>query len=191
MNIGTQLRLRPFVSSDGMIRMEVHPERSTGALDVNGIPQTNTSEVTTNIMVRDGTTIVIGGLMDTEIEQQVQGIPFLMDLPLLGSLFRHTTNTTTKRELVVILTPYICRPECPEATNYLGRPRALGLDERVSKGRWPKRRTVPASTKSPRLGQTVRNRRPATLPKQRGLAAAALACRRRARPALAPGKKPI
>ena len=97
MNVGTQLRLRPFVSSDGVIRMEVHPERSTGQLDANGIPQTNTSEVTTNIMVHDGTTIVIGGLMDTEIDKTVQGIPFLMDLPLLGALFRHTTSTTTKQ----------------------------------------------------------------------------------------------
>jgi type IV pilus secretin PilQ/predicted competence protein len=131
MNIGTQLRLRPFVSSDGMIRMEVHPERSTGDIDANGIPQTNTSEVTTNILIHDGTTVVIGGLMDTEIEKTVAGIPFLMDLPVLGTLFRHTTNTTAKKELVVILTPHICRPECPEATNYLGRPRALGLDERV------------------------------------------------------------
>lgn len=132
MNVGTQLRLRPFVSSEGLIRLEVHPERSYGAVDKDGIPQTNTSEVTTNIMVRDGATIVIGGLMDTEVEQQVVGIPFLMDIPWIGAIFRETISSTIKRELVVILTPHICKPECPEATNYLGRPRSLGLDNRVS-----------------------------------------------------------
>jgi general secretion pathway protein D len=144
MSVGTQLRLRPFVSADGIIRMEVHPERSAGALDINGIPQTNTSEATSNIMVREGTTIVIGGLMDTEIVKKEEGIPFLMDLPLLGNIFRHTNTTTTKRELVVILTPYICRPECPEATNFLGRPNALGLDARVSERPLAERKDAPS-----------------------------------------------
>jgi general secretion pathway protein D len=131
-SIGTQLRLRPYVSNDGIIRMEVHPERSTGAIDGNGIPQTVTSEVTSNIQVFDGQTLVIGGLIDSEVEAQVQGLPFLMDLPLLGTLFRHTNNKTTKRELIVILTPYICNPRCPDATNFLGRPRSLGLEDRTS-----------------------------------------------------------
>ena len=126
LNTGTQLMLRPFVSSDGMIRMEIHPERSTGALDANGIPQTNTSAMTSNVLIPDGVTIVIGGLIDTEVDKNWTGLPFLSRIPLFGYLFRNTVDNTTKEELVVILTPHIVRPECPEATNYLGRPQSLG-----------------------------------------------------------------
>ena len=114
LNVGTQLRFRPFVSSDGWIRLEVHPERSTGEIDTNGIPQTNTSQVTTNVMIPDGATIVIGGLMDTEVDTNWQGVPFLSRIPLLGYLFRHTIDDTPKKELVVLLTPHIWKPQCPE-----------------------------------------------------------------------------
>jgi len=131
MPIGTQLQLRPFISSDGMIRMEVHPERSTGFLE-SGLPQTNAAEVTTNVMVPNGTTIVIGGLIDTQVERTDNGIPLLMELPVIGGLFRETEKTTTRRELVVILTPYIWRPETPSALNQLGCPRSLGLADRVA-----------------------------------------------------------
>jgi type IV pilus secretin PilQ/predicted competence protein len=131
LNVGTQLRLRPFVSADGWIRMEIHPERSTGVIDSKGIPQTNTSQVTTNVMIPDGATIVIGGLIDTEVSKDWEGIPFLSRIPLLGYLFRHTIDDAPKKELVVILTPHIWKPQCPDALNYLGRPRALGLEARV------------------------------------------------------------
>jgi type II secretory pathway component GspD/PulD (secretin) len=72
LDVGTLLLVRPFISSDGMIRMEIHPERSSGNL-VNGIPQTNTAQVTTNV----------------------------------GVLFRERNQTTTRTELIVLLTPRI------------------------------------------------------------------------------------
>ena len=131
MNIGTQLRLRPFVSSDGMIRMEIHPERSTGELDSNGIPQTDTAQVTSNVLIPDGATIVIGGLFDNQLDDNWEGLPLLSRLPWVGILFRHTMTATTKTELIVILTPHIWRPECPQGLNYLGPPRSLGLERRV------------------------------------------------------------
>jgi type II secretory pathway component GspD/PulD (secretin) len=59
-------------------------------------------------------------------------LPLLSRLPWVGALFRETSTDTTKKELIVILTPHIWRPECPEHLNYIGRPRSLGLDTRVS-----------------------------------------------------------
>ncbi|NLF08194.1 MAG: hypothetical protein GX594_09475 [Pirellulaceae bacterium] len=132
MDTGTLLRLRPFISSDGMIRMEIHPERSSGFLDINDVPQTNTAQVTTNVVVPDGATIVIGGLMDNEVQVEYQGLPFLSRLPWIGSLFRDTVTKRQKKELIVILTPHIWRPETPERLNHIGPPRALGLESRVS-----------------------------------------------------------
>ncbi len=164
MNIGTQLRLRPFVSSDGMIRMEIHPERSTGELDSNGIPQTNTSQVTTNVMIPDGTTIVIGGLIDTEVDKNWVGIPFLSRIPLLGYLFRNTIEDTPKKELVVLLTPHIMRPECPEALNYLGRPRCLGLESRVGQIPREEKRDGPSLFEIPPPAVMVPAHTPTPLP---------------------------
>jgi type IV pilus secretin PilQ/predicted competence protein len=109
LSVGTLLALRPYVSNDGMIRLEVHPEKSTGALDSQGIPQTNTSELTTNILVPDGATIVIGGLIDDEDTVAEEGTPGLNRLPVVGALFRGRVTTTTKNELIVLLTPRVLR----------------------------------------------------------------------------------
>ena len=127
MKIGTQLRIRPFVSSDGMIRMEVFPERSTGTFDNAGIPQTKTAQVTTNLIVPDGETMIIGGLLDEEVSQNWSGIPFLSRLPWVGYLFRNTKDTVAKKELVVILTPHIWRADNPTEMNFLGAPKTLGM----------------------------------------------------------------
>jgi type II secretory pathway component GspD/PulD (secretin) len=117
MDIGTQLRLRPFVTCDGIVRMEIHPEKSSGQLNNAGIPQTSTAQVTTNVMVPDGATIVIGGLIETEKDSTETGIPVLSRLPVVGFLFRHTLATTTRKELIVILTPHIWKPCAPACLN--------------------------------------------------------------------------
>jgi len=109
LNVGTQLRLRPFVASDGMIRMEIHPERSSGEV-IDGIPRTTTSEVTTNVIVPDSSTIVIGGLMEEEVIEQQSGVPGLSRLRWVGPLFRQKSKSTKKKELIVLLTPRICNP---------------------------------------------------------------------------------
>lgn len=110
LNTGTQLRVRPFISSDGMVRMEIHPERSTGRIDERGIPQESTSEVTTNVMVPDGATVVIGGLIENTNDREQQGFPYLSGLPGIGALFRARQQTINKKELVVLLTPRIWDP---------------------------------------------------------------------------------
>lgn len=109
MNVGTQLFIRPFISSDGMVRMEIHPERSSGSI-VDNIPQTSTSQLTTNVMVPDGATIVIGGLMENVDDNQISGVPGLSKLPWLGPLFRAQKKSFAQKELIVLLTPRIWRP---------------------------------------------------------------------------------
>jgi type IV pilus assembly protein PilQ len=59
------------------------------------------------VMVRDGETAVIGGLTVTEVTQRREGIPFLMDIPFLGGLFRSTRNQEIKRDLLIMVTPHI------------------------------------------------------------------------------------
>ena len=61
LDTGTKLIFRPFIGDDGYVRLEVHPEDSSGAV-TNGLPDSTSTEVTSNIMVKDGRTVVIGGL---------------------------------------------------------------------------------------------------------------------------------
>jgi hypothetical protein len=110
LNVGTLLRIRPFISEDGMIRMEIHPERSSGTVTDN-IPNQQTAELTTNVMVPDGATLVIGGLMEDEDDFQLQGLPGLSRIPGLGYLFGFRQKDEKRRELVVLLTPHIWTAE--------------------------------------------------------------------------------
>lgn len=110
LDIGAQLRLRPFISSDGLIRMEVHPELSDGNVEVKGnftLPNKEVTKVTTNIMIRDGCTVVIGGLMRDTLTNTTTGIPLLGSLPLVGVAFRHSDETIERREVLVLITPRI------------------------------------------------------------------------------------
>ncbi|NLX59521.1 MAG: hypothetical protein GXY74_10590 [Phycisphaerae bacterium] len=107
LDTGTQLQFRPFVSNDGFVRMEIHPEVSNGSIDGLGLPSETTTEVTCNVMVRDGHTIVIGGLFDENTQIDKSQVPGLGNLPLVGALFRQDHQATTRREIIVLLTPHI------------------------------------------------------------------------------------
>ena len=110
---GAQLRLRPFISNDGMVRMEVHPELSTGNVEVTTgpnpltLPHKDVTQVTTNIIVPDGCTVIIGGLMREELDTTTSQVPFFGSLPGVGFLFRHKDESTHKKEIVVLITPHI------------------------------------------------------------------------------------
>ena len=110
LEVGTQLRLRPFISSDGLIRMEIHPELSTGTVKIEKeftLPNKETTQVTTNIMVRDGCTMVIGGLMREEMKSVGSQVPLFGSLPLIGYAFRSRNEKLERREMLVLITPHI------------------------------------------------------------------------------------
>jgi type IV pilus assembly protein PilQ len=116
---GTQLIFRPFISDDGYVRMQIRPKVSSGAV-VAGLPQETTTEVTANIMVKDGNTIVIGGLFDETATINRSQVPGLGNLPgPLGWLFRNNADKSTRNEIVVLLTPHVIDND--EAANALGR----------------------------------------------------------------------
>jgi Flp pilus assembly secretin CpaC len=95
--------------------MEIHPKRSDGVVDsVTGLPSETTSEVTTNIMVKNGDTIVIGGLIETRDTYSVSQVPILGDLPVIGWLFRKEETGTRRVEIIVMITPRIVDPAVPE-----------------------------------------------------------------------------
>ncbi len=106
MDVGTKLEITPSVKSDGMIVMDIHPEISEGSI-VNNLPQKNSTETTTQLIVKDGQTIIIGGLIRDTQKKDVKGVPVLMDVPILGAMFKRTDITSEKREIIVLITPRI------------------------------------------------------------------------------------
>ena len=112
LDTGTQLRLRPFISSDGLIRMEVHPELSVGSVDLKGgfvLPNKDITQAATNVMTPDGQTMLIGGLIRNQPVVVTTQVPVLGGLPLLGGLFRRTSERMERYEVLVLITPHIVR----------------------------------------------------------------------------------
>jgi len=109
-NIGIGLNVRPRVNADGNITMRLNPvvESLTGIS--NGLPQTSSRQATTIVMVKDGESVVIGGLIRDQDQKTVQEVPILSQLPLVGQLFRHTDRDHLKSNIVVTVTPHIVKP---------------------------------------------------------------------------------
>jgi type IV pilus assembly protein PilQ len=107
--IGIQLKVTPHLTADKKIVMDLHPEVSDLSTQstVQGGVIINTSEADTRVMVDDGQTAVIGGLIRTNESSVRRGVPFLMDVPLLGMLFRSNNTSQDNRELLIFVTPRI------------------------------------------------------------------------------------
>jgi type IV pilus assembly protein PilQ len=115
LDTGTKLSFRPYIADDGYIRMDIYPKDSSGTLSADGIPTETTAELTSNIMVKDGQTIVIGGLFRDDVTSSKSQVPFLGDLPLIGAAFRGVSDTSKRQEVIVLLTPHIIKE--PEETD--------------------------------------------------------------------------
>jgi len=107
LNTGTQLVFRPYIADDGYIRMDIYPKDSDGSIKSNGIPDETTTELRTNVIVKDGETVVIGGLFrDTVVTSRSQ-VPVLGSIPFVGVAFRGTKDTVSREEVIIMLTPHI------------------------------------------------------------------------------------
>jgi general secretion pathway protein D len=114
-SVGIMLNVTPHINPDGLVTMIVAPEISDRASAAEDVPITtgvtsptfNVNRAQTTVAVRNGTTVVIGGLIRDSLDDAVTKIPILGDIPLIGFLFSNTTKHTIKRELMIFLTPYV------------------------------------------------------------------------------------
>ena len=111
-DIGITLKVKPRLSSNNKVALDVEaniedidPGDSVSA----DLPTTTKRKVTTNAIVNNGQTIILGGLIKSSNGESVKKIPFLGDIPILGALFRTTSNDVRKINVVIYLTPYIVR----------------------------------------------------------------------------------
>ncbi len=122
-DVGIILQVTPFITSDGMVEMIIAPEVSSVSAStvniVSGTGTNNAGNVTapiidtrradTVVVVPNGQTVVIGGLMQTQKVKSEKKVPLLGDIPLLGMLFKHKTTDDAKKELLIFLTPTIVK----------------------------------------------------------------------------------
>ena len=105
---GIRLRVTPTITADRRVLMQLHAERSAAVAAAGDIGVSfQTQQGDTRLMVRDGETAVIGGLTVTEVTTTRAGIPFLMDIPFVGALFRTSRKQEQKRDLLIMVTPHI------------------------------------------------------------------------------------
>jgi pilus assembly protein CpaC len=144
---GTIVTFVPRVSDEGDIMLTVTPEVSQADFNslVEGIPSFRTRRASTSLRLRDGQTMIMGGLMQTAVRENISGIPYLKDIPVVGYVFRETSYTDETTELMVVVTPHIVEPLGPGTEVQLPTDRAplTNLEIRT--------RPVPAEASRPRL----------------------------------------
>jgi general secretion pathway protein D len=168
-DIGIILNVTPHINPDGLVVMDVGPEISS--IDTSTtVPISSTVNATvftkrsaqTRVAIKDGQTIVIGGLMQDQKNSNVQQVPLLGDIPFLGELFKRTTTTTSKTELLIFLTPHVAREpdrlgamSAQEQQGAIITPKAVapGVFEEhlkgMQRGADPQATTQPSSTTMP------------------------------------------
>ena len=101
------LEVTPQITPDDRIIMKLNVKQDTVGQIFNGVPSINTNEITTEVLVDNGQTIVLGGVFQTDKNIATTKTPFLGDLPYVGRLFKRTTETDNKQELLIFITPKI------------------------------------------------------------------------------------
>ena len=126
LDTGINLILRPFISRDGSIRLELFPSVSEYTIRKIGnplspgyteVPDESTHEITTNVRVRDGETIVLGGLFKDKAVTNRRSVPGLGDVPVLGAAFQGQDDEVTRQEIIFLVTPTVIKEEVMTAAS--------------------------------------------------------------------------
>lgn len=131
LDIGVKLFVTPTINKDGFVTMKIRPEVSstnsnyTYGTPATTIPVVQTTQAETSVRIKDGSTIIIGGLVTDRRVQTVNKIPWLGDLPIIKYAFSNTDSEIQKQELVIFLTPHIIGG----ATDYTEMPKSPPEDE--------------------------------------------------------------
>jgi type IV pilus assembly protein PilQ len=113
------LKVTPHITPEGSVIMKLEAKNdSQGEVGATGQPAINKKKATTEVLVRDGETAVIGGILQVTRKESQAAVPWLSKIPVLGYFFKKDTNTSTNRELLIFITPKILKPESAQAKSY-------------------------------------------------------------------------
>jgi type IV pilus secretin PilQ/predicted competence protein len=114
--VGIKLAITPLINADGYITVHIRPEVSsvTGFRGIAGdLPIVSTRQAETTVRLKDGSSVLIGGLLNQDKTTSITKVPFLGNVPFLGALFRHENTTTSNRDLVIEVTPHLLPEPTP------------------------------------------------------------------------------
>jgi general secretion pathway protein D len=115
-DVGTKLTVRPTISVDGTVQLHVNQEVSNATAETQfNAPVISTRSIRTDLLVKDGQTIVLGGLTDKLRDVAAGGVPLLSSIPLLGGLFGRQARNAVETELFIFLTPRVIRNDADAA----------------------------------------------------------------------------
>jgi type II secretory pathway component GspD/PulD (secretin) len=120
---GIILKVIADVDRSGRIMLQIHPEVSTAVVSDDGIPSKATTQVTTQMLVPDGKTVFLSGLIQHQVNNTREGVPGLGDLAIIGGLFSNRAKSIISTEIVVLITPSI--------VNFTRQESEVGAIERV------------------------------------------------------------
>jgi general secretion pathway protein D len=112
MQVGVSLDVTPLINSEGLVMMDIHQKidsvsGTVNIANVGDVPITSSKEAQTKVAVRDRDTIMLGGLIEKTKNASNTGVPYLKDIPLLGFLFRASTKTEARNEMIVLIRPTV------------------------------------------------------------------------------------
>lgn len=107
-DVGTQISVIPTINRDGYVSLQIEQEMSSATGETQfDAPVISSRQTTTQVLIGDGQTVVVGGLTDKVTDEVRRGIPLLVDIPLIGGLFGSTRTRTTETEIFLFITPTI------------------------------------------------------------------------------------
>jgi type IV pilus assembly protein PilQ len=113
-NAVLSLKVTPLITPDNRVILDLDVSDDSVGQQVTSatggsVPSIDTREIITQVLVNDGQTVVLGGILDTTKTRSANKVPFFADIPVLGHLFQSTTNINNKTELLIFITPKILR----------------------------------------------------------------------------------
>ncbi|MDP8219047.1 MAG: secretin N-terminal domain-containing protein [Candidatus Theseobacter exili] len=130
-DVGLSLSITPHVSEENLIRLKVNQKvENVLGFSFEGAVETSKREVLTEVVVEDGGTVVLGGLIRNEIKDEIEKVPFLGDIPILGHLFKRTKKMEVKSNLLIFICPHVVRSQ--NDLQELTKERQLQIEEAKS-----------------------------------------------------------
>jgi general secretion pathway protein D len=138
LRVGIGLNVTPFINQEGLVVMQIEEtiDELDGATQITGVgavPNTKSSTLSAEIAVRDGESVILGGIVRNSDSKNKSGVPYLKDIPLLGYLFRSTDSSKKRQESIVLMRPTVLRtPELAAQQVEIERRHMPGISEAES-----------------------------------------------------------
>jgi general secretion pathway protein D len=154
LSVGVELDVTPFINPDGLVVMDINQEIDdisgyTTLVDVGNIPNTDKRTLSSEIAVRNGDTVMLGGFIKNQKSTSKSGVPFLMDIPLLGNLFSSRSDSKQREELIVMMRPTVLKtPELAAEETIKEKQRLPGVSAALAEEAGTEHKLIEAEKKA-------------------------------------------